>query len=375
MKSLRVRPVRGFSLIEVLVGVGIGLIGIVVMFRMVALWDAHTRTSTSGSDAQVSGTLAMFNLERDIRQAGLGFGTAAAPFMGCSVAVNDTATARVFNFPLYPVQIVPGAGGGPDVISVLYGNSSFYVDEETFKFSTATTKTMQRRGGFRPGDLAVVAGNDTGAPASATCALVEVTDNSNPDNVTLGHTTGNYTSFYATAASATARFNPPGGTGGTFSSGRMYSLGPSPQYNVWQINAGGVLARSDLIHNTPVVSVAEHVVSIKAQYGIDTDADLRPDNWTTVAPVNWTTVLAIRTAILVRGKQFERSADPTSALPVGVTPNAPTWAGGTFLMTNVDGTPDSFNNNQDDPNNWRFYRYRVYERVIPLRNMIWGTAP
>jgi len=25
------------------------------------------------------------------------------------------------------------------------------------------------------------------------------------------------------------------------------------------------------------------------------------------------------------------------------------------------------------PNNWRYYRYRVYERVIPLRNMIWGN--
>ena len=24
------------------------------------------------------------------------------------------------------------------------------------------------------------------------------------------------------------------------------------------------------------------------------------------------------------------------------------------------------------PNNWRFYRYRVYERVIPLRNVLWG---
>ncbi len=44
-------------------------------------------------------------------------------------------------------------------------------------------------------------------------------------------------------------------------------------------------------------------------------------------------------------------------------------------MTNVDGTPDAFGAANPDPNNWRYYRYRVYERVIPLRNMIWGKCP
>ena len=69
---------RGFTLIEVLVGLGIGLVGIVVMFRMVALWDTHTRSATSGSDTQVSGTLASYSLERDLRQSGMGFGNADA---------------------------------------------------------------------------------------------------------------------------------------------------------------------------------------------------------------------------------------------------------------------------------------------------------
>jgi len=377
MRTIQARPARGFTLVEVLVGVGIGLIGILVMFRTVALWQTHTLTSTSGGEAQVSGTLAMFNLERDIKQAGMGFGRATPPFMGCNLTVNDTAPARVFTRPMYPVRIVPGAGGAPDEIDVLYGNSSFYVDEETFKFSTATTKTLARRGGFRRGDLAVVAGNETGAPASATCTLVEVTDDTDPDNLTVSHGTGNYFSFYSTAASGVTRFNTGAGTGGTYSSGRMYSLGPSPQYNVWQINPGGVLAHSDLIHNQPPVSVAERVVNLKAEYGIDTNGDLRPDTWTTVPPADWTTVLAVRTALLVRSKQFERTTDPNFGTPLGVTPTIknPQWAGGAFVMTNVDGSADAFGDTQDDPNNWRFYRYRVYERVIPLRNMIWGTSP
>jgi len=44
-----------------------------------------------------------------------------------------------------------------------------------------------------------------------------------------------------------------------------------------------------------------------------------------------------------------------------------------FLMTNVNGQPDGFLDTDAVPNNWRYYRYRVYERVIPLRNLLWGT--
>jgi len=41
-------------------------------------------------------------------------------------------------------------------------------------------------------------------------------------------------------------------------------------------------------------------------------------------------------------------------------------------MTNVDGSADS---NPGDANDWRHYRYRVYQAVVPLRNVIWANAP
>lgn len=377
------RRAGGFSLVELLVGIAIALIGILVMFRMVSLWDLHSRTTTSGGDAQVAGTLAMFGLERDLKPAGMGFGAASTPSMGCNVQANDVVGPRAFNFPLYPVAITVGAGGAPDQISVLYGNSSFYASEDVLQGSTATTKTLKRRGGFRPGDLAIVAGNPTGAPGGATCALVEITAAANPDNKTVDHTTANYSSFYDTVASGVVRYNTAAGAGAAFTSGMMYSLGPSPQLNIWQITGGKVLTRSDLIHNTPAFDVAEGVINLKAEFGVDADANGQitdaPNEWTTVAPVDWTRVLAIRVAVLVRSTQFERSADTSASSPTGVTLLAPTHAagGGTapFVMTNVDGSADSFGPAQPDPNNWRYYRYRVYQKVIPLRNMIWGTSP
>ena len=372
----RRRRASGFSLIELMVGVAIGLIGILVMFQMFALWDSHTRSTTAGGDAQVSGTLAMFNMERDVKAAGFGFGAASSPFMGCNVQANDVSPPRAFNFPLRPVTITVGAGGAPDQISILYGNSSFFESQEVLESSTGSTKTMRRRGGFRPGDLAVVAGDPTGVPGAATCVLVEITDTSSPDNKTVGHAAGSYSSYYSATASG-PRFNTGAGAGAAFTGGSVYSLGPFPQLNTWRVAGGKVLTRDDVIHGTPAFEVAEGVINLKAQYGIDADANgqITAAEWTTVAPVDWTRVLAVRAAILVRSNQFERRADPNAGAPTGVTPVAPAWAGGAFVMTNVDGTADSFTINQSDPNNWRYYRYRVYEKVIPLRNMIWGTAP
>ena len=48
----------------------IGVIGILAIFQTVAVWNKHSQTTTSGGDAQIAGTLALFNLERDLKQAG-----------------------------------------------------------------------------------------------------------------------------------------------------------------------------------------------------------------------------------------------------------------------------------------------------------------
>jgi type IV pilus assembly protein PilW len=363
---------RGLSLIEVLVGLAVAMISVLVIFQTLSIWDKHTQTTTSGGDMRIAGTLAMFGLERDIKLAGLGFAQADMPTMGCAVQVKD----NTFNFPLKPVQI-SSAPDGTGIIDVLYGNSAFYVTHEEFTNATATTKQIKRRGGFKAGDLVVVSGNASGAAGSADCILVELTDTSNADGVTVAHTTGSYASFYASSASAS--FNTAAGTGGTFTTGVVYDLGPSPQRNRWEV-VNGVLQKTDVIHGTAAFQIAEGVADIQAQYGVDTNNDFQiaESEWTTADPADWTKVLAVRVGILVRSSQFEKSADTPYAAASGApapTASAPAWFGTPFVMRNVDGTADAFGAYDVNPNNWRFYRYRVYQQVIPLRNMIWATSP
>lgn len=355
---------RGLSLVEVLVGVMIGMIGIVVIFQMLAASEERKRTTSSGTDAQISGALALHALERDVRPAGYGFGTST--LMGCTVNAYDSGRpGNTWTFTLAPVQITQGASGAPDTVVTLWGNSSQFVASQTFTTSTATSKVTQGRGGLQNGDLVLATGS------GPICALIEITDTSNTDGVTVVHDTGAYTS--AAGAAATARYNAAGGPAVAFTSGSLHNFGSGPRRNVWSIRSTKLLTVANDLRYADAdgdgandwQEIADGVIDLQADYGVDANNDNRigTAEWTTTTPTDWSKVRAIRVALLTRSGQYEKTA---------VTTTAPTWMGGSFVMRNVDGTTDT---NPASDNNWRHYRYRVYESIIPLRNMIWGTAP
>ena len=394
-----IRRQRGFSLIEVMIGAAIALIGMVVIFQVLTVWEERKRTTSAGSDAQVAGAIAMYSLERDLRLAGFGFGM--TNFMGCSITAFDTVRAAAIQgtaaqpvFRLYPVEILKGAGGAADEIRVLYGNSEHFSANQNFILSpdAFSKRTQGGNTGFQPGELAIVAGN-----SPANCDLVEITGTATGGQ-DLVHAVGAYTNYLG--QNVTARYNAAAGTGAIYTTGTMYNLGPAQQWqappptvsfaqwNIWHIQptAGStvprVLAWSDFLHVPPAgavwTEVAEGIVNLQAQYGYDDDGNNMIEcpngaalcEWVNTlvtppltAPIAWSKVRAVRVALLARSQQYEKLA---------VTNAAPAWAGGAFAMTNVDGTADT---NPGDANDWRHYRYRVYQQVVPLRNMIWGTSP
>ena len=100
-----VRRVRGFSMVELLVGVAIALIGMVLMFQVMERWEGRKRTTSSGSDAQVSGSIAVFSVERDLRMAGHGIGSATTE-TGCSVVAQPHLHSSCCRCRLPMVQAV-----------------------------------------------------------------------------------------------------------------------------------------------------------------------------------------------------------------------------------------------------------------------------
>ena len=363
--------VRGLSLIELMVGMALALLAIVAIYQVLSVWDARKRTITSGSSAQISGGIGIFELERDLQLSGGGFGNVSAATIGCTVnAYNSTFDTPAFSFTLVPVEIVQGASGAPDTVRVLYGNSAFISSIQKLQSSSQVnnTKTLQYRAGFNAGDLMVVAGN-----SPRNCELFEVTGNSVADTVTVTHGTASYTNFY-TAASKTPTMNPAVG-GTAFTDGEVYNLGPNPQRTVWSISGTNGLTRTNSIavdSTEPATEVTEGVVNLQAEYGVDgsdgsaLNGRIEAAERITTTPTDWTKVLAVRVAVLARSSQLELQ---------DVTTTAPVWQGGTFIMFNLDGSVGSATPTSTlASDSWKRYRYRVYETVVPMRNMIWGAT-
>lgn len=417
------RSSRGFSLVEVMVSMVIALLTFLVMLQMFQSWDRSKRTTAAGGGAMVSGAVGMYRLERDLRLAG--FGLFGSPDFGCDVEAYDgDRPVPQYSFPLRAIRIVDGAGGLPDRIEVLYGSSEGVANQGFATVSAggqpytgrATDETTEMDigalGGFRQGDLAIIASDpdDNRITTNSECRLVEITSTVQGDRRTFAHVNAQYANAYTGVANQAARYNRPGGpvdVGDLGQTGRVYGLGPRPQRRVWQIRDNRVLAfvndlawlDVDADTANDITEIADNVIDLQAQYGVAatpgtaaetqciqadpnpwwtvTDPSLRNGNPTGTDPINCLEFIwAIRIGVLVRSDEFEKTWGV--AADAGGSAVSPAWTVGAFTMRNVDGTADSFAastqaNPSRDPNDWRHYRYKVFEAVVPLKNVFWGS--
>jgi len=344
----------GFSLVELMVGMIIALIGSIVIFQVFAVSENYKRTSVAGSDAQQSGIMGLYTMERDVRMAG--FGINDTTLLGCTVnAYNQNRIPADFTFVLAPIQITQGAGNNPttgvgaasDTISVMYGNSASglaTVDIVENMPSPSATFKVSNRYGFREGDLVVI------AEAGMDCTLAETTDlpgAGNSDN--LIHNNGTYTN--AAGVTGDAIHNKPGGLGVSYNAGaKVYNLGTTPTLNIYSIVNNTLTVQSNLTATT--VNIADNIVNLQAVYCKDL-VNTPPTTFNTcdaVAPATWDQVGVVRIGLVSQSAKPERDCNVTASS------NIP-WSGGTFDISTIP--------------NWNCYRYKVFQTTIPLRNLIW----
>ena len=184
---------RGFSLVELMVAVVIGLIGTVVIFQVYAVSEGQKRSTVSGGDAQQNGAIGLFTIERELRNAGHGLTfliARGAPIYGW----NNVAGAARPALVMRPLTIIAGATS--DSIEVNY--STF--EGLTSPVSVTTKETPTSPAGWDPASvaptnvlqIAAVAGFNAGnkivvcppevdplgpppGPADNTCILAEIT--------------------------------------------------------------------------------------------------------------------------------------------------------------------------------------------------------
>ena len=85
---------QGFSIIELMVGLVIGLLTLLAIYQLFAVSEGRRRTVAAVSQAQSAGALALFAIEREIRSAGLGFASLDTTFLGCKVRQRTPRAVR-----------------------------------------------------------------------------------------------------------------------------------------------------------------------------------------------------------------------------------------------------------------------------------------
>jgi len=372
------RRSRGMSLVELMVGMAVGLIGITIITHLYLTNEKYKRSTTGSGTAQVNGAIALYSLERDIRMAGFGLNHSGA--LGCScdkVANPSCSSVQYFYNGVYSSP--PGPSGGalpplefapvvitetanlPDIITLLYGN-----DPERMLPGKLTESMPQPSSEFKVDGTAGYTINDMVLVTNgASCMLTQVTQVQDAASH-LQHNPG------------TSLWNPAGGGSSlpAFPAGaNLFNLG-NPIWRTYSIDSAATKSKLQFMEvltsgvigagATPII---DDIVDLQAQYGKDTDDNGIVETWNNVTPTSgaqWQQVLAVRVAVLARSGNYERPQNPGDPCTATELATRPKWgdAGALqdFPTLMVAGVLPSC------------YKYRVFETIIPLRNMIWRPA-
>jgi type IV pilus assembly protein PilW len=341
---------RGVGLIEILVGIVIGMLLVLMMFQLYLVTEGQKRIITSANDAQQNASYGLFLLSQELAAA------------GNVVAASTTALSGCAMLRPIPVAIAAGAtDNDPDSLTVFYGGSGA-LSAPTPILSNAAVNTSppgvyQVAGpvGFSPNDvIAVVQGTN--------CTLSTINSGGVSVGVGTGIATLTHTLTSTPGNNNTTTYNAV--------SASLINLGQGDRFGrtLYSIDPTSTTLRTqsllpDALAATPVAS---NVVNLKAQFGLDTDSDGQVDTWQSATgnwsfanlPLQpaaaWQQIQAVRVAIVTRSEKYETDAITPGPLTMFCSP-APCAVSMTLASDQ------------------QHYRYKVLETIVPLRNAVWNA--
>lgn len=356
------RRTGGFSLVEIMVAMVIGLLGMIVMMQVFALFEGQKRTTSGGSEAQNTGAINLYTLQRDFQQAG--YGVSAMNMLGCNVALPSGITiGNMGPLTINPASTVVASGdANTDTLLVFYGTSNSPTEGDGITTQpAAATYTVQTPTSFNVGDQ-VVAVTNVALARPNPCNLI----------LTTVQTSG------GTAVPFTANVTVASGVAGV-TNGLLYNLGTAPAIHAYAVRNGSLMMCDYAVNNcgdaaqvaNPLVwgVIARDIASMRAQYGRDTTApnmDGIVDVYDQNTPANacgWARVSAVRIALVTRNGQLEKTP---------VTTVSPPWDGGPASGVAVAPAGSAVTSiNLTVIPKWQNYRYKTFQTTAPLRNVAW----
>lgn len=324
---------RGFSLIELMIGITIALMGLAAVGQVMMTFSTKRNAITQTGAAQDNGVMALYRMEKEISQAGYGLlAEASLPTLQSCATVTDGANS----FSPIPVRITDG-GADSDEITAVYSYSTTGLpgtELSAVGSNTMTTSQYNVRSnvGFAVGDKVA---------STLTCTATTVND-------------------VSTSATAIG-FAPPALSAST-NSGYVVNLGPTGLVGRHFAVTSGALTMGEYPAYT-ANNLVDEIVYLKAQYGLAaTTTGNVVTSWvngvTAIDSTNVGRVIALRVGVIARSALRESGVIEQPATQT-VLP-AVSDSGGTTIGAAVSYTvPDTR------------YRYRAYNTMIPLKNVIW----
>jgi type IV pilus assembly protein PilW len=365
---------RGFSLIELLVAVVIGLVLVLAITGILVRSETGRRSLTSSNDVSQTTAYVAYTLDRSVRSAGTGFAQSWRESFGCRLLASRSAAQilpRAAAFPppfatvpttvrLAPVVVHAGAGaGGSDVLALATGASGLgeapLVVLETKATGLRTPSTL----GLRAQDLMLV------MQSGGDCMLQEVAAGfvgGADQALNLGGT-------YADSEIDSVKLEDLGVGTNALVAPLGNTAGNLPEFQLVGVADNATLVSYDLLRldgADAVTPLADGVLDMRAVYGVDTNNDGVIDSWVRPTAAPWTAaalldgsvtardnlrrILAVRVAVILRSSLPERTAVSNATIT---------------LFNDLALTPAvtrSFNAAEQQQ------RYRVVDFTVPLRN-------
>jgi len=356
----------GFSLVEILVGLVIGLLATLVIMQVFTVFEGQKRTTGGAADAQTNGSIALFMVTKELQMAGFGMVAGFNSPFDCEPASTNYGATGITD--ISPITITDGgaAAGASDIVTIRYGDSPSGGIPSLIVPPTgplgANEVPIGNNLGCRVNDIALIVNGTT-------CNLTTVTgptDIATPAVPSVP--TPNTASVALQSVAGAAENNYLSCLGGwnvvTFQVNPNYVASPTDNEAYMEKNV------------TPAVA---DIVNIQAQYGISATYDSNlvvqwvdaTGGWAAPTVTNRNRIKAVRIAVVARSGLQEK--EDVSIVCSSLTADNPTglcaWSATSASPSVASPAPAIDLSNDPD---WMRYRYRVYQTIIPLRNIVWA---
>jgi type IV pilus assembly protein PilW len=414
------RLLAGFSLIELLVAMAIGLIVTLAVTSVLIRGEGSKRSTSSVNDISQTGAYATYVLDRFIRSAGSGYSQRWSDTYGCLLGVSQSTT-QVLPIPTplgatsaftaitetditrrLPIRLAPvvigknlanTTGGSAeirgDLLMVMGGTAG--VGESPQAISTVGTNQilLDTTLGYRTNDMLLI--SDGSVPAG--CLIRQAVNHDDPLNSDQSLSLGGDYSAQDASNVTLAQF-----TGTSVAMQLGNAVNNFPQFQLFGVGANNTLESYDLLKALPAggsdpdVPIADGVVEMRALYGVDGTDDASPtdgtlDRWVDPSgdylaqtlldgsPTGQSRlhrIVAVRVGLILRTSLAEHAPQTPTTRDVVNTETYQAAKGTKVTLFNdmkaADGTSLRYERTLTDAE--RSYRFRTVEITIPLRNVI-----